>query len=287
MHLLRPAVLTAVVLAAGAVPGAPVHADTPALGYSCTLPVIGARTFPMVIGTNAPATVYLGTSFTPTLTTVVQVPPEMADLMANELGAATVDGTISGPVRTGGSTTTVVQTIRSTPIPPSNAVPFPVTARGTLPRITASAPGTVTYLPGDLEVTLNFKKPNGSPTTPIGSFANLDCTMPATSATIDKVALAKSPTRVAGSAGYAKAKKKVTAVATVSATSRLVPAGTVTAVLRKGKARLRTVTATLSKGRATVVFPGKRAKGTYAVVITYPGSSTMLGSTTTRTFTVR
>src|SRR5690348_9735632 len=92
-------------------------ADTGNLAYSCALPVIGAKPFQMVHGTNAPATVYLGKQYTPTLTTKATVPEDTAKLMAEGLSAAAVDGTFANEVKINGVVTTITQKVVKRTLP--------------------------------------------------------------------------------------------------------------------------------------------------------------------------
>ncbi|MET3962079.1 hypothetical protein ABIE44_002013 [Marmoricola sp. OAE513] len=277
--------LVAALVSGGLVAPAVVHADTGYLTYSCDLPLpVGPTAFEVGAGTNAPSTVYLGTGYTPTLKTLAKIPKDLAKLAASSLDAEWVEGTIVSNLTVNGAPMSVSQKIvkRSMPADPSG--PVEVTALAALPRLAPRAAGSTTYLPGDLEVTLKFTKANGSSA---GAFSNLDCHMPSNSKQVDKVAFAKSPSKVSPSVRYSKAKKKVTAGAKVSATSGLVPTGKVTAALFKGTRKVRTVTATLAGGKATAVFKKVKAKGGYKVVFAYAGSSTVNGSGASRSFTVR
>lgn len=185
----RTALLAAALLASGSLllPGSAV-ADTPYLSYRCTLPVIGASTFPIKLGTNAPARLKAGRSVTPTLTTWVQVPQDMANLMSKQLGARKVEGSIVATVKVNSTTRTVVQKITPKAIPATSTAPLPVVALGKLPKVTARKTGAVVYRPGNLKITLKFSKANG---TSAGQFSNLPCSMPRTTAIVDKITFRK------------------------------------------------------------------------------------------------
>lgn len=281
----RTAVFAAALLAVGIlVPGGAVLADTGYLAYSCALPVLGSTDFQISADSNAPSPMYLGKSFGPTLTTKAQIPASLANQVAEGLNASSVDGTITYQARINGVVTPITQTFSSTTIPETSTAPVTVTARGPLPKLTANAVGSITYLPGDLTITLTFRKPGGES---VGEFEDIDCTMPPNSKVIDKVVYAKSPSAVAPAVGYSKSARKVTATAKVTARSGLVPTGKVVAVLYKGKTKLKTRSANLAGGKARITFTGVSKPGGYKVVLTFTGNARTNASTASRRITIR
>lgn len=180
--------LAAVLVAAGLSSAAPAQADTPFVSYSCKLPILGSKPFPIAQGTNAPATLKVGKSVTPTMTTKAQVPTAMANLMSKELGARKVEGTIVATVKTNGTARAIVQKISAKAVPATNTSPLLLVATGKLPKVTAKKAGTLTFLPGNLKITLKFSKASGASA---GTFANMGCTMPRTTAVIDRIQLKK------------------------------------------------------------------------------------------------
>jgi hypothetical protein len=280
----RLAVISVLVVLVGALLGSgPVQATTGSLTYTCDLPVLGATDFSISSDTNAPATLYLGKSFTPTLTSDAQVPVSLANLAASDLKATSVDGTMISTVTVNGVATQVSQTFAKRTVPASSTEPLALTATGAMPSLTASRPGSVTYVPGDLVITLNFYPSGGGKAS---TFSDMACGLHPTTRIIDKVSDAKSPTRTTGTAAYAKKSKKVTAVAKVAASSGAVPTGKVTVALYKGGTKLKTVTKALAAGKASVVFTGVKAKGAYKVVTSYPGTSLVSGSSSSKSFTI-
>lgn len=259
------------------------QAATGYLPYTCTLPVLGDKTFQMDSDTTAPSPFYLGTAMTPKLVTKSQVPADLANLATESLDATSVDGTFVSTIKVNGQTRTVTQPVARRSIPANTSSPVLITATGVLPKLTAAPGATVTYLPGNIKVTLRFYKANGSSA---GEFKNMPCTMPASSRTIDTVVYVKSPSTVTPTVTYAAAAKKITAVAKVTAKSKVVPTGKVTAVLFRGTTKLKTLTLTLSGGKVTAGFTGIKA-GTYKVVLTYLGNGVVNRSTATRSITVR
>ena len=280
----RLAVAAALLLGGALLTAGSVQADTGYLPYSCELPdPIGTTELLIRADTNAPTPLYLGTSVVPVLTTNAQVPPGLANAVA-ALGARSVDGTIVSKLSTNGVVTPVTQKIKKQSIPSSTKVPVTVVATGPMRRLTAKGPGSTTYLPGDLLVSLSFYSSNGGS---VASFSDLDCSVPSTTKLVDKVPYATSPTKVTPTAKYSAGKKKVTAGVRVTATSKLVPSGKVTAVLYKGSKKLKTVSATLKSGKATATFGGVSKKGSYKVVVSYAGSPVTKPSVGTKSFTVR
>lgn len=277
----RAAVLAAAVLAV-ATAGLRADAATGNLAYGCTLPVLGKSTFLIDQDTNV-STVYLGRSARPVLTTRAQIPEDKVSLIASALKAKYTDGTITALLKSNGVETPVSQVIPKTALPASG--PMTLVAQGALAALAPKAVGSMTYLPGDLRITLNFYETANGPKS--AEFKNLPCAMPKNDKVVDKVAYAKSPSKVTPSATYAKSAKKVTAVARVTAVSGVVPTGKVTAVLYQGAKKLKAITADLAGGKATAVFAGIKTKGSYKVVITYAGSPTVNGSTGTKALSVR
>ena len=280
----RLVVATALLAGAALLAAGSVHADTGYLPYSCELPdPIGTTELLIQADTNAPSPLYLGTSFAPVLTTRAQVPPSLSNAVA-ALGARSVDGTIVSRVATNGVVTPVTQQIKNQPIPPSTKVPVTIVATGPMAKLTAKPGGSTTYVPGDLLVSLNFRSSGGGS---VASFSDLDCSVPETTKRVDTVAYAKSPTKVTPSATYSKGKKKVIASVRVTATSKVVPGGKVTAVLYRGSKKVTSVSATLKSGKASATFGGVSKKGSYKVVVSYGGSPVANPSTASKSFTVR
>jgi hypothetical protein len=235
--------------------------------------------------TNAPSSLYVGRSTTPTLTTVSTVPGSLVDAASSFLSAVSLDGTITSTVKINGVAKSVAQAVPRTAFPTTPTTDLPITGKAALAPLGPKAASTTTYTAADVVTTLNFYKADG---TSAGSFSDIPCTLTSTSGTtVDTVTAVKSATATTATVAYTKAKKTVKATATVRATSGVTPTGRVTFALYKGAKKIRTLAANLAGGRAAATFTRISVKGGYRVIETYAGSAASNGSKAQKAFTVR
>lgn len=274
--------IAALLAASTALAVTPVGAQTGELSYIChTESAAGDLEFQVTGDTNAPKKLYVGKSVTPRLTRATVVEAGTVNL-ARLAGARSVDGHILSTVTLNGAARQIKGTVPRTDLPASGDLP--VSASGPMPKLTAAKVGSMTYKPGDIAVTLTFYDQSGDEALAV---EDAPCDLESAPTVIDKVAFLKSPTKVAESASYSKAKKKATATARISSTSKVGAVGKVTFKLYRGKKRLKTRTVTVRKGKASTSFPGVRAKGGYKITARYGGSKALKPSSASRTFRVR
>lgn len=263
-----------------------VQADTGPMAYSCTAPGIGSQDLNFELGTNAPQKMYVGRSFTPSLTVRTVIPGWVIGL-AKVANVHYADATGEITVKVNGKDVVGHAVFPYTKLP-TDGKDFPVNLPVTLPTLTATKAGTVRYTPGPIHAALTGydDHANKEDATVIGT-VDANCAVKTTGKVIDTVTFVRSATATTGAVVHAKAAKKVTATAKVVARSGVVPTGRVRMVLFKGKKRVAAKTVTLAGGRATTTFAPVRAKGRYKVVTTYGGNAATTGSTVTRSFRVR
>lgn len=236
---------------------------------------------------TTPANIYVGRTATPKMVVEAIIPGNIVAL-ASFFGVKSASATGNFSVKRGSATTARPFVFPRTDIPQTNK-DFPVTINVPLPKLTSKAVGTVIYKPGPIAITLtgyDKKKADAQAGDEMGSIP-ASCSAKTPNQTLAKVNFIKSPTATTTAATYAKATKKVTSVSKVAAASGVAPTGKATAVLYRGKTKVRTVTTSLVGGKSTAVFTGIATKGAYKVVTTYGGSAAHKGSTRTKTFTIR
>ncbi len=293
------AITAAAVLAAGGatVFAVPSQAATVPVNYTCTLPVFGAKTFAVVLDTDAPASLPADTASAPlngagSLT----IPADIVNTIRDTLTATKMDGSVKTL-----TTTVAGATKESTNIPiPAVAVPttpdspMTMTLAGPLGYALPASPGSTTQsiLAGPFTSHLNFYKADGSA---IGTGFDIPCVPDANqNLLVDSVAIAaptapppvvKADTTTTAKAKYAAATKKATVKVAVKAASGTAT-GKVAVTLSKGSKKIKTLSATLAAGKAKAVFKKVRAKGKYKVTVKYAGSTTTNPSSAKTTFKV-
>lgn len=290
--LRRRALLTSALLTSGALIGAsatfPAAAGEVRSPATCKSAALEGQTLDLDFTVNiTPTTAYVGRTVTPKMVVKATIPGNIVGLAAF-FGVKSASATGTFKVGSGGVVSPRPFVFPRTDIPQS-ATPYTATINLALLPVKRTAIGSVTYKPGNVDISLtgyNKKKADAAPGDDVGT-VDADCTSKAPNQTIGSVTFVKSPTALASSVGYAKAAKKVTAVSRVTARSGVTPYGKVTSVLYKGTTKVRTLVATLSAGKATAVFTGVRAKGSYKVVSTYSGSPAHKTSKQTRFFAIR
>lgn len=268
--------------ASASIVGTASPASAESLSFDCTVPIVGLQTFTVDISHSAPAQLPTGSTVTPDVTAVLNIPASLADLMRGLLGVEQVEGVIQSVVSVDGVTQTVPLTIPLTDAGESgDAV---LTATGALAPITGGDPGDVIeVLAGNQDVAMSLINGEGVPSpfaVPCTPSAGQDLTM----GTIT-VVKAGSGTNVAAS--YNAKRDKVTGTATVKASNGIATTGQVKFTLRKGTRTLKTVTKALRNGKATASFLRIKKKGAYTVVAQYAGSDRVKASSGKDGFRVR
>ena len=154
----------AVVMTGGglAAVAAPANAETGAVNYTC--PVAG-QNFQVSVNTDstAPAKMYVGDTANIVVDSDVVLPPEMAKLAYDVLGARSFDGNVAAKGTFSGGQLTVNETIPTTSLgdqTTATAVPFTATSAAT--PLKPTLPGDLAFEAGDLTATLNFTKQDGT-----------------------------------------------------------------------------------------------------------------------------
>jgi hypothetical protein len=275
-----------VALAAGSavVMGTAQPASAAPLTFDCTLPILGAQTFPVDITSTAPATLPTGSSATPDVTSVLTIPSSLADTLRGLLGATAFSGVIHSTTLVNGVPQVDDLTVPSTPAGAAGTA-IPVSASGPLAPVTAGDPGEVTTLAaGAQDVVMTLVTPSGP------SPLEIPCTpsegQDTTLATITSV---KDGSSTAAKAGYSARKHAVRGSAAVTSQHGIVPAsGNVKFVLKRGSKSVASVTKALNEsGKATAGFAGVRKSGSYTLVARYKGSDLLKGSKDSSKFSVR
>lgn len=265
-HSLRLVALTsAAALGMGALIAAPAQAATGPKDYTCTLSLLGAQTFSVDTDTDAPASVYLGQSFTPTITSKVTLPAELVDAMRNA-GIGKIDGTADADSYKNGVKETAKLSFARTDVPAAVGSSMVIEAKGAATAATPTATGAYTLGSGNFNTTLKLYNADGTPYVLPQETAT--CTsdgVPHLADTVDVKAAVASTTTLAvepASAAYGAAVK---ATATVkSAVAELKPAGSV-----DFKVGDTTVKGTVdANGVATADIPFQ-AVGTHAITASY------------------
>lgn len=268
--------------ASASIVGTAPSASAATLSFDCTVPIVGLQTFSVDISHSAPAQLPTGSTVTPDVTAILNIPASLADLMRGLLGVEEVEGVVESAVTVDGVTQTVPLTIPRTDAGDSgDAV---LTATGALAPITGGDPGdTIEVLAGDQNVamTLFNAAGEGSPfAVPCTPTVGQDLTMGTIS-----VVKAGSTTKVAAS--YSAKRDKVIGTATVKARNGIAATGQVRFTLKKGTKTLKTVTKALRNGKATASFLRVKKTGAYTVVAKYAGSDRVEGSSGKDGFRVR
>ncbi|MCW2786339.1 MAG: Adhesin-like protein [Marmoricola sp.] len=289
--LRRPARTVSVVLGVAlAVVGisGPAGAGPVSSPYTCSSPSLNGQALKLDLNldTTAPATLYVGRSVTPTLVIKAKIPGSIVAL-ASLFGVKSASATGTYTIGINGTATKLALTFPRTDIPQSST-DFPVTLHLPMPKLTATAPGKVVFTPGPVALTLTGYNRTAETATSGDSVGSVDaaCTSDTPKQKIDTVSYAKAPTTTTDVASYAKATKKLAAHVTVTSKTGAVPAGSVTLVLSRNGAQVRTATLTLVNGAASHTFSGIGRAGSYELVTRYGGSHTLRGSSTSKSFTI-
>jgi hypothetical protein len=238
---------------------APANAETGAVNYTC--PFAG-QNFQVSVNTDstAPAKMYVGDTANVVVHSDVVLPPEMAKLAYDFLGARSFDGTVAAKGTFSGAELTVTETIPTTSLgdqTTATAVPFMATAAAT--PLKPTVPGDLALAAGDLTATLNFTKQDG--TTQV---LPVTCTRPSGQPpVIDNVlVVSKSTTALSLSPATAGYGAPVTATAKVT-TAGGTPAGDVTFVVGGVSTKV-----PVKAGAASLVID-QTVVGTHAVSATF------------------
>lgn len=157
------------------------QAESAALNYTCGVPILGDQTFTVVADTDAPDSIGVGDTFTPTVTSTVTIPDNVSGAIKGILGAETAEGTAVAQTLVNGEPSSVDLTVPVTQIPDG---PLEVVATGEGAPVTASEPGEIELTTGDFSSHLLFKKADGSE----ALTADVDCTLDeGQDATVDTV----------------------------------------------------------------------------------------------------
>jgi hypothetical protein len=252
------------------------------MAFNCSAPGIGSQALDFVLDTNAPAKMYVGKSIAPKLFVKVTIPSLVIQLAESPLVNVTqADATGKVTVGVNGKAVVANVTYPRTQLP-SPARDFPVNLPVTLPKLTPTSAGTIRYTPGPLTATLNGYDAEG---TNKGS-VTANCTVKDTGKVIDTIKVIKSPTKINGSAAYGKAKERVVDSVKLTATSGIMPTGSITVRLFRNGHKLRSATIPLVVGQASKVFNGVHKPGAYKVVTTYAGSRALLSSSKSKSFRI-
>lgn len=255
-------------------------ASAATISFDCTTP-IGAKTFSVVVTANAPAQVPTGTSVTPTVTSVMTIPEDLAGLM-RFISTDEISGTIQTTTVVDGVEVPTTITIPRTDIGDSG--PAVLTGTGTLPAIAAGPAGTVHRIaagPQDVAMTLIDTDADPDAETPQA----VTCTPTAGQSTVFSTFTSSATSSTALKAKYAKKSHKATITATVNAPG-VDPSGTVTVKVKHGKS-VKTKTVPVVGGKAKAVFKKLTKKGKYKVTASYSGAAAASASTAKTTFKVR
>ncbi|MDR7251131.1 hypothetical protein J2X46_000103 [Nocardioides sp. BE266] len=276
-----------VVTGLGAVPAV---AASDNLAYACKDPLNRDFTFTVTADTNAPASIKVGESFTPTVTAKVTVPNALRETLAS-LGAATVEGgtnaageSTSFGFAVNGAAGQLPASVPVTTVPASGDMVVPATAVGT--AITPTAEGTVKLTAGNFTAVLAGKTSGGGASTL--SPYKVTCTLnPGQDATVDTVAVTAdgtlppsavqaTTTKVSGS--YAKKQSKIVARIKVGSADKAA-GGTAKVKVTRGKKKVKSLRVDVTKGKAKVVLTKVTKPGTYTITVSYKGDATHAKST--------
>lgn len=242
------------------------------IDFDCTVPVLGANTFAVDVTTNAPATAPAGTTFSPTVTSVMTVPDALADQMRFFFTPDAIGGTVQATHLVDGVAVKTTITIPKTAVPSDG--PIALTGTGVMPAITAGPEGTTHQIVAGAQ-NVGMTLFNGATGTPF----DIPCAPAAGQNTvIGKVTASAAPASTTTvKAKYAKKARKATITASVSAAGAN-PSGSITFTLKKG-AKAKTRTVPLTGGTATATFK-KLTKGKYTLTASYSGSVGASSATT-------
>ncbi|KRF15400.1 hypothetical protein ASG90_11905 [Nocardioides sp. Soil797] len=202
------------------------QAESASLNYTCGVPILGDQTFSVVADTDAPDSIAVGETFTPTVTSTVTIPSNVSGAIKGLLGAETAEGSAVAQTLVNGESSSVDLTVPVTTIPDGELT---VVATGEGAPVTATEAGEIVLATGDFSSHLLFKKADGSE----ALTADVDCALDeGQDATVDTVAVvseecaAAQATASDTAAALAKAKTAVTKAtkATKSAKSKLAKA---------------------------------------------------------------
>jgi hypothetical protein len=279
----RLALVSVGVLAAGVLAaGTPVQAATGNLSYQCDIANNFNLAFIFNQDTNLPTTGLVGRVYSPIYTATATFPDNLVDIARSPLiNIASFDGSIEATVYVNGHATTVTVPMKRTNVPPTGGLTLK--ASGPLAKLVKSSVGSVVYKPGNIKFTVNAYQPGGA--TPYFSVDRASCTMPGNAKTIDTVAF-KYGSSISASVHYAKSSKKVTASAVVKGT-KSAPTGKVAEKLVKNGVVLASKSVSIHHGKATTTFARLKAKGTYKVTFSYPGTGSLAASSASRSFTIK
>ena len=282
---LTAALATAALVGAGVtVAAGPASAESPPLGYDCTVQfVAGNQVFYAVIDTNAPATLATGASASITTTTEVIVPAAVVDVV-RDAGAKTVGGTATATGYVDGVARDTTLTIPKTPVPETPGVTMDLVGSGPSGSITAGSVGsTIALTAGDFSGSIT----GYDATDAAIAVATFTCVLqPEQITLVDAVSVVKTATTttltVAGTTVEYGDTPVVTATVT-QAGSNAKPAGKI-AFTFEGK----TVTVDVKGGKAKATTLGKalhRGANTVTAVFT-PTDPTLAVSEAAKAFTV-
>ncbi|QIX27386.1 hypothetical protein ncot_12825 [Nocardioides sp. JQ2195] len=249
----------------------PAQAESASLSYTCTVPILGDKTFTVVADTDAPAKTVVGQSFTPAVASTVTIPEDVAGLISGVLGATTVEGTAVVTTLVGDRTEAVDLAVPLTEIP---AGPLAVVATGVGAPVTATKAGQLVLASSDFTSHLVFKKADGSE----ALTADVPCTLDeGQDATVDTIAVAKAGTRTSASVKYVKSKKQFKLTAKVKAPVKAT--GTVKLAVTKNGKKFKTVKAKVNKRGVAKATVKRVKKGKYVIKATYSGNKNLKAST--------
>lgn len=273
-------------LAAGtaAVLGTTTTAAAVPLSFDCNVPVVGQQTFATDIASNAPAQLPTGSPASPTMTALLTVPANLADLMRSVLSTDEIAGEIVSQTTVGGVVVPTTLAIPRTDIGDSGEVVL--TATGAMSPFTAGTPGDVIeILAGAQDVNMTLFDLEGDPA---GAPFAIPCTPTSgQDPTIGNVEVVKADSRTKVAPSYNAKQDKAAGKATVLAANGIPATGKVKFVLKKGAREVASATTMLRGGRAAVVFTKVRKAGRYTLVASYLGSTRVKPSTGKGGFGVR
>lgn len=261
-------------LAAGAlstVAVSPAHAESAPLDYTCGVPILGDQTFSVVADTDAPAAIKVGDTFTPTVTSTVTIPENVAGAIKGLLGAETAEGSAVADTLVNGQPSSVDLTVPVTTIPDGA---LSVVASGTGAPVTATKAGEMVLATAGFTSHLLFKKADGAE----AITADVVCVLnEGQDATVDTIAVAKAGTKTVASVKYAKSKKLFKLKAKVKAPVKAT--GTVKFAVTKNGKKFKTVKAKVNKRGVATAKVTKVKKGKYVIKATYSGNKNLKSST--------
>lgn len=249
------------------------HAASADLGYSCKIPILGAKTFQVSLDTDAPDTATVGDSIKNLSVNVVPDPSALK--LAYTLGARQFEGETTFTVNVGGTDHDVKATTPRSDIASDGSVP-PTSA--TLPlnaKLTAAGP--ITVRAGKIQIEQKVYDKDGKPFA-MSPSASIPCTPPADAdLTVDTLTVkgvtppvtppvkpkAKTVTVLKAKAGKARIKVNVRVKHATSGKVKLT---------LKGPKKVTKMVA-LKKGKASVVLK-KLKKGKYKLTAAYQGTKT-------------